>query len=135
MDDSIFTYTNEMTLNAPFLGDVLAVFRSDFSFYPPTDYAEFLTYANGGEGSVGRNSYLVLWKLEDLQSFNDGYQVNRFAPGIVLVGSDGGDVAYAFDTRPNPISFCRVPFIGMDLSEVEPLGMSFLEFLESLRNQ
>lgn len=63
MDERILTYTNEMTLNAPFSGEVLAVFRSHFRFDPPSDYAEFLTYyANGGEGSVGRNSYLVLWK-------------------------------------------------------------------------
>lgn len=72
---------------------------------------------------------------DDLQSLNDGYHVNEFAPGIVMVGSDGGDIAYAFDTRHNPVSFCRVPFIGMDLSEVEPLGMSFLEFLRLLSNE
>ncbi len=45
------------------------------------------------------------------------------------------DTAYAFDTGQKPVQFSRVPFIGMDLSEVATIGWTFVEFLEFLRNK
>jgi hypothetical protein len=114
---------------------MLTKFQSDFGFAPPADYIEFLSHANGGEGSIGGNSYLALWKIEDMKPRNEGFQVNDFAPGLVLFGSDGGDAAYVFDTGQKPVQFSRVPFIGMDLSEVATIGWSFVEFLEFLRNE
>src|ERR1700761_8290476 len=59
----------------------------------PLDYKDFLRASNGGAGFVG-DTYLHLWKAEELKPLNDGYQVARFAPALLLIGSDGGGEAY-----------------------------------------
>lgn len=134
-NERFISLTNGLKLNPPSSLDVLIQFQSGLEFSPPADYIEFMTQMNGGEGSVGKGSYLVLWKVEDIKSWNEGYAVNEFAPGLVLFASDGGDTAYAFDTRYEPVKFVEVPFIGIDLSEVRTIGGSFVEFLEHLLNK
>jgi len=86
--------------------------------------------ANGGEDALGDAGYLVLWPAEDLASMNDCYAVRDFAPGLVLFGSDGGDTAYAFDTRPDPdVVIVEVPFTGISPDAAEPIGATFGDFL------
>jgi hypothetical protein len=60
--------------------------------------------------------------------------VNDFAKGLVLFGSDGGDKAHAFDTRTNELNIVTVPFIGMDLEEVNTCSNTFNGFLQYLLN-
>jgi hypothetical protein len=96
----------------------------------PHDYREFLHASNGGVGFLGQN-YVALWRAEDLKPLNDGYDVSRFAPRLLLFGSDGGGEGYAFDIRENPWVVVRVPFIGMgDTRLTISLGRSFTEFLQ-----
>jgi hypothetical protein len=79
----------------------------------PHDYLAFLRQHDGGEGFVGKN-YVVLWKAEELAEFNRQYEVETYAPGILLFGSDGGGEAYGFDTQSAAMPIVRVPFIGME---------------------
>jgi hypothetical protein len=75
----------------------------------------------------------MLWKAEELEPLNAGYEVARFAPGLFLFGSDGGGEAYAFDTQASPWTVIQVPFVGMgDPQLAKPLGRSFTEFMNSL---
>jgi hypothetical protein len=99
----------------------------------PDDYVEFITYTNGAEGSIGEN-YLVLWVIDEIVELNEGYSVNEFAKGLVLFGSDGGDTAFAFDTRTNEMRIVTVPFIGMGLDEITTISNTFNGFLEYLLN-
>ncbi|MEH7246855.1 SMI1/KNR4 family protein [Neobacillus niacini] len=99
----------------------------------PNDYLEFISYSNGAEGSIGEN-YLILWSIEDIIELNEAYGVNDFAKGLVLFGSDGGDTAFAFDTRKNETQIVSVPFIGMDLSEITTCSNTFNGFLQYLLN-
>lgn len=64
----------------------------------PPDYAEFMKKHNGGEGFIGDN-YVILWRVEELAPFNRDYEVEQYAPGLIMFGSKGGGEAYAFDTR------------------------------------
>jgi hypothetical protein len=73
-----------------------------------------------------------LWKVEDLIELNKAYGVEEFAPGLLIIGSDGGDKAYCIHTRSPDTPFVLVPFIGMDLSEVQKCGASFVDFLKFL---
>jgi hypothetical protein len=98
----------------------------------PEDYLEFLRAANGGEGFVGPNSYLILWRAEELVEMNESYQVGEYAPGLFLFGSDGGGEAFAFDFRSDAKDIIAVPFVGMDLSAIRPLSQNFAGFLEKL---
>jgi hypothetical protein len=97
----------------------------------PDDYLEFLALHNGGEGFVGDN-YLVLWAAEDLVTYNREYEVDTYAPGVFLFGSDGGGEAYGYDTLSDPKSIVRLPFIGMDRSNIEVVANRFSDFLNVL---
>ena len=97
----------------------------------PNDYKELLRNANGGEGFIGEN-YLILWAAEELAQFNKEYQVQDYAPGLILFGSDGGGEGFAFDTRSSPAPIVQVPFIGMELNYARPVAASFDQFLVKL---
>jgi hypothetical protein len=98
----------------------------------PHQYKDWLTLSNGAEGFIGKNEYLVLWPVEKLKTFNAGYAVEEFAPGLLLFGSNGGTTAYAFDSRVDDMPIVKVPFIGMSLEEMVVIGRTFNEFMHFL---
>lgn len=99
----------------------------------PSEYGEFLRWTNGGEGIIGK-TYVMLWRAEELGQYNESYQVEIYAPGLLLFGSDGSGEAYAFDTRePQKFAVMVVPFVGMDLQYAKALAPTFVEFLSMLR--
>lgn len=93
----------------------------------PKDYKEFLNMYNGGNGSIGENAYLQLWTFEDIVELNKDYEVAEFLSGIVLIGSDGGDIAYGINEKGK---YIEVPFIGMQDNEVQEIAINFDEFIE-----
>ncbi len=95
------------------------------------DYFAFLATANGGEGFIG-DSYVVIYSTDDVLALNRAYEVHRFAPGLVLFGSNGGGEAFAFDSHSQAASVVQVPFIPLRAQLAEPLGNSFSSFLEGL---
>lgn len=92
----------------------------------PADYLQFMREGNGGEGFVGRQ-YLMLWRIEELERFNLEYEVEKYAKGIVLFGSDGGGDAYGFDTASVPAGVVRVPFVGMNRRLAIPVTFRFAD--------
>jgi len=117
--------------NPPAPVTALQQLENSCGFKLPDDYVEFLQEANGGEGFIGSDGYIILWPIEDLFHLNKAYEVAEYAPGLFLFGSDGGGEAFAFDTRSNR-SVVSVPFVGMDRSLARHLGSNFQEFLESI---
>lgn len=100
----------------------------------PEPFTRFLLQSNGAVGAIGK-SYLELWSSEDIQTFNAAYKVDEYAPHLILFGSDGADMAYAFDRRLDHLPIVETPFIGMGLEETKLCGQTFLEFLEYIYNQ
>lgn len=98
----------------------------------PEAYVQFLRRANGGEGFIGR-AYLILWPIEDLAEKNAAYQVDQYAPGLFIFGSDGGGEAFAFDMRSATNTIVSVPFVGMKLDEARFIAEDFDAFLRRLR--
>lgn len=98
----------------------------------PADYVEFLKLTNGGEGFINKQAYVMLWGIEELASMNKSYEVEKYAPGLLIFGSDGGGEAYGFDTRDSQWPVVQVPFVGMDWSLAQRKGQSFGDFLERL---
>ena len=99
----------------------------------PPDFVSAYSVLNGGEGFVGE-AYLILWKVEELTGFNADYEVNKYAPGIFLFGSNGAGEGFGFDTRNKPYKIVEIPFVGMDLRYARPVANSFTEFLLKLKD-
>lgn len=97
--------------------------KAGFGF--PAPYKEFLLETNGGEGPVGEAAFIMLWPVEDLIELNEGYQVAKYAPGLFLIGSDGGGEGLAFDLQSEEMRLVFVPFVGMDRSLIEPVAPKF----------
>jgi hypothetical protein len=118
--------------NSPVSDSEIKAFELKSSLNLPRDYVDFLKTANGGEGFVGEHSYLILWKLEQILEFNVAYEVHEYAPGLVLIGSDGGGEAFAFDTNVSPWPVVQIPFVGMDHELAQVIAPNFVSFLEFL---
>ena len=103
--------------------------ESDIGIKISKQYVNFLLQTNGAIGTIGK-SYLELWPLEDIKTRNSAYKVNEYAPHLILFGSDGGDMAYAFDRRSSSLPIVETPFIGLGLEEIDLRGQTFFEFLE-----
>src|SRR5262245_14497856 len=87
-------------------------FEAESGVQLPEDYAQFLRDTNGGEGPMGRDAYVMLWRVEELSSMNKAYMVTLYAPGLLLFGSDGGGEAFAFDLTTHGMPIVMVPFVG-----------------------
>jgi hypothetical protein len=91
--------------------------QANLGFPLPADYTRFLRQMNGGEGFLGENAYLALWRAEGLAEMNAGYKVPEAPPELLLFGSSGAGEAFAFDTRTAPPLIVVVPFVGLDWSD------------------
>lgn len=89
-------------------------------------YEEHIKKSISGEGMVGENNYLILWRKSEIEELNDAYEVQEFLNNIFLVGSDGGDIAYGIDTKGQ---YVEVPFIGMTDEEVKIVAKNFDDFI------
>jgi hypothetical protein len=123
----------DFTSNPPADGNRLAEAETHFGCRLPTHYRRFMSDQDGGEGFVG-GQYLILWRAAELVEFNREYEAEKYAPGLLLFGSNGGGEAFAFDTRDNSMSILMVPFIGMSLKDATPVADSFENFLSILAN-
>jgi hypothetical protein len=121
----------EGQLDPPADPGVVEALSSSLKVALPLDYLDFLRQHNGGEGFIGDN-YIIFWKAEELADFNREYEVDRYAPGIVLFGSDGGGDGYGFDTRSAAMPIVCVPFIGMELRYATPVAKNFPDLFAQL---
>jgi hypothetical protein len=119
--------------NPPGTDDHLTEVETHFGCTLPLDYRRFMAAQDGGEGFVG-TQYLVLWRASELVAFNHDYQVEVYAPGLLLFGSNGGGEAFAFDTRDPFLKVVMVPFVGMSLRDAMHVADSFDAFLTRLSN-
>jgi hypothetical protein len=103
----------------------------------PPDYVDFLLSTDGGEGFIGwegfEGKYFQLWKIDELPDVNIAYHAKEYLPGFLLIGSNGGGDAYAFDMKSGSNEIHRVPFIGMEEEYAHGLGISFSDLLTALR--
>lgn len=105
-------------------------FLSQINFNPPADYIKFMSASNGAEGSLGDNYYIILYPIEDLIEHNKECLVDDFAPGLFIIGSDGGGMAFVFAKETG--GFYEMPFIGMSREEATFLAEDFNSFIEFL---
>lgn len=132
MDENIQKLLKGVEFRPPATNDMIDKFEEASNIKLPDEYKDFLKLTNGGEGFIGENSYVMLWAVEELIELNESYEVNDYAPGLFVFGSNGGGEAYAFNTRSNSMDIVQVPFVGMDLELVQQKAKTFNEFIENL---
>ncbi|MCX2781310.1 SMI1/KNR4 family protein [Microbulbifer thermotolerans] len=131
MKESLGSLLTDFSLDEGASQETIANIKNISGIYFPDDYLDFLQDANGGEGFIGEE-YLILWKAEELETFNREYEVEKYAPGIFLFGSNGGGEGFGFDTRSTPYKIVQVPFVGMDLQHANHVADSFTNLLERM---
>ena len=129
MDEHVKRLIEGMALNPPTTEGKLREAEKELGISFPVQYKEFMLESNGAEGPIGENAYLLIWPVEVLVQYNEDYKVNEYNPGLVYFGSSGGGMAFAFDNRTKETPIVTLPFISIDLEEVESCGHTFTEFL------
>lgn len=115
--------------------DIESVER-DLGVRLPDDYKAFLGESDGLEGFTGsEGDYLMLCGTKELSEIHRGYEVAEFAPGLVLIGSNGGGHAFGFVHRGGKAVYVRLAFTPMDLREAEDMGGTLVEFVQKLRGR
>lgn len=94
------------------MNEIIKKIEESLNIKLPQDYIEYMEKNNGYTGMINDNYYDV-WKLEDIISRNNDYQVQEFFPNLIYFGSNGGDEAFAFD-KSNNMCIVAVPFIGTE---------------------
>lgn len=95
----------------------------------PKDYLAAVAEYGGREGFVGE-TYLRLFRLEELVALNLAFEVPQLAPEVIVFGSDGGGEAFAFlNGRPGVV---QMPFIPLSIEQAWNVGASFDDFIERL---
>lgn len=103
----------------------------ELNFNIPQDYIDFLSEVDGGEGAIGRNSYLILWPSRDLLTNNADYNTASFAHDYFLIGQDAADTAYGIKKSDGMIyEFGFLADLKTDPAEF--CGITFLEFIRCL---
>ena len=111
-------------------------FNGSLNAEAPADYLEFMRGANGGAGWVGGTAnWLTLWSLSDVKRLHRAYLVRRFAPGMIIFGTNGYSDAFAFDTTIEPWPVIQLPFMEMNVDLSVNVAPSFLESLQALQSQ
>ena len=95
----------------------------------PQDYITLLQWSNGGEGYVGE-TYISLWKVEDLPALNEDYQIQKYLSEKFLgIGTDGGGICYGFCLDKN-YSIFKCPLGDLDINEVVIVAKSTKDFFK-----
>lgn len=110
----------EFTFNKPYVGEKIE--KINDVILPP-QYVNFMKKHNGGEGDIGA-TWLILFKLEDLQEINDAYCIKEFLPKHIVIGTNGGGELYGIDTEgnyynvPEVIEKEYISILGNDIDEL-----------------
>lgn len=125
-------YIEELELENPAEEGCIGEAECTLGIAFPQDYKLFIEQHDGAEGFVGKHGYLQLWPVGTIAPRNEAYCVRRFAPGLVIIGANGGEMAYAYDTRKPEMPIVEVPFIPMELGRVSFCAKDFVGFFEYL---
>lgn len=123
-------YMMDMDLNEPSNLSSINITEENLKIKFPEQYKNFLMAHNGAEGPIGGNSYLVLWPIEDIISLNEEYGAFEFTPEILYFGSDGGEMAYAFDRRTLIVKIIEIPFESISIDDAVELSDDFDDFIK-----
>lgn len=114
--------------------DVLETVQIQLGLHLPQEYVKIMERSNGIEGFVSANAYLSLWPVDKIVDLNEAYATAEFIPGLLLIGSNGGDTGYAIDTRSESKCLVEVPLVGMSQETCKVVAQGIGELVDRLRS-
>jgi len=100
----------------------------------PEEYLALLRLSDGGTAMLsGYPSYVRVWPARTAIEYNRDYEVQRWLPGFVGFGDNGGPDMVGFDTRRGePYPVCAVPFAPMEWAAAMGTVPDFGAFIRQL---
>ena len=95
----------------------------------PQDYLAAVAEFGGREGFLGE-TYLRLYRLQELVAVNLAYDVPSLLPEVIVFGSNGVGEAFAFPLGEPAV--VQVPFLPLAAEHAERKAVNFAEFVLSL---
>jgi hypothetical protein len=89
----------------------------------PFELEKFLASSNGGE-LVARDQAVDFWDVQRIIERNTRLAITERLPGMLLVGSNEGEIALGYSTRENETTFIAVPFGDLAPESVRVIGRS-----------
>ena len=93
----------------------------------PADYLEFMKEHNGGEGDVGKNSYMQILKLEELMDYNKDYEIFTYLPTAFAFGGDLGGNHFCYDFQIQ--KYFAIDCCSLEEKDEYCLADTFCEFI------
>jgi hypothetical protein len=93
----------------------------------PNEYINYVRTKGAFEGLTRDEtepSYVALWSLEELAKNNADIEIERYAPGFVAFGGNGGGEVLAFDATG---AVFMLPLIGMESKYATRIADDFKE--------
>lgn len=133
MSDSIITLTGLAPRPGASDAEIDSAER-ELGVHLPEDYRAFLLESDGIEGFSGPDGdYLMLWGATELVENNRGYEVSESAPGLTLIGSDGGGNAFGFVRQSSDrVVYVRTPSMDFGLAQSQAMGGTLFQFVRRL---
>jgi len=119
-------------LNPPAEDDEIDALQRALGVSLPADLRAFYTFSDGFNGEFDRRgNYARIHPLAEVLSCTTGYDVAGQL-GLLLIGDNGGEYAFALDQRAKPPRYVGLPLHAADRSELKELGANFSELLAAL---
>lgn len=97
----------------------------------PASYMAYITSGALAEGSMdGEPGYFVLWPLDEIAQNNADVEIEKYAPGFVAFGGNGGGELLAFDHTGAVV---MLPMIGLEAQYANKIAKSWEDFEKRIR--
>jgi hypothetical protein len=120
--------------NLPASKEDIAVLLAASPAQLPAEYLELLRLNDGGHASMsGYPGYVRIWPARTAVEYSQDYEVQRWLPGFIAFGDNGGPDMVGFDTRKGePYTVCAVPFAPMEWEAAMGQLLDFGAFIRQL---
>lgn len=117
---------------APATAEALSQLTAGVPYPLADDYINLLRSMDGGEGFVGKQ-YVRFYSVDEVLLVRRGLGEAELAGDLVVIGSDGGGEALAYDCRYSPAPLVTLGFIPLDYKFIRALASTLAEYLDGLR--
>ena len=107
--------------------------EKNLGIFLPQDYKDFLLYSNGITGSLSDDSFIQLWEIEKIPSRNEQIDYLADLSGLLVIGSDGGEMQYVLDLREGKKRYLMIDPLDLN-NGVFFAGNNFEEFIEAVKS-